>query len=314
MANFDVNVSTEPMARTMDGVTKSVQVVGGAVSAMQVAVIASEKAAADKICRSVDTGFYTLIKSRMSQRLSQFQSTMRSRVGAMLETSMAIDRVRTQMTGDFNRIKARYAKLFSGLDRTLDERVRAIDSDAMELSKKRTSILLDRHCQEAPVAMYCMTDTTNVALKSTAARVKVRTAESIDDLSNGARLVVRHQRTLDSIAEDGVAAQDALFFMPVVYVASESMSVPDAYSFEAYAPQAVDVSTRNAIVLRMREAGAELGNDLVAYGTQIRHEYEHMVSCSGVDPRVAQTMLGLFDASRPGALATAISQENGSRA
>ncbi len=313
MANFDVNVSTEPMARTMDGVTKSVQVVGGAVTAMQVAVIASEKAAADKICRSVDAGFYTLMKSRMSQRLAQFQSTMRSRVGAMLETGAAIEHVRTQMTGDFNRIKARYTKLFSGLDRALDERVRAIDSDAMELSTKRASILLDRQCQDAPVAMYCMADTTNVALKSTAARVKVRTAESIDELGNGARLIVRHQRAVDSIVENGVAAQDTLFFMPVVYAACESISMPDVYSFEAYAPQAVDASTRNAIVLQIRAAEAELGNDLDTHGAQIRQEYEQAVSRSGIDPRVAQTMLELYDSSQTGALATTDSQENGSR-
>ena len=79
MADFNFTVDTGPMAERIRSVNHSVEAVGGAVTAMQVAVVASERMATDKICQSIDGGFYMLLRSKLSQRIAEFTSTMSSR-------------------------------------------------------------------------------------------------------------------------------------------------------------------------------------------------------------------------------------------
>ena len=309
MASFDFLVDTNPMAQTIDGVNHKVGIVGGAVTAMQAAVIASEKAASDRVCSSIDNGFYMLMRSRFSQRLAQFQSNMSSRVGSMTETGAAIDRTHQQMLGDFNRIKSRYMKLFDSLDRNLEERVAELDRPAMVLSQKRKSLLVDSQCRQAPAALFYSEELGNVALKAQSATIKSRALGSIDSLGHGAESMIAYERETAFAMEDGTSRGAAVEHVPVVYSVGESLAAPNEFFINVSAPSALPSDSQTAIARRVRAEGNALASSSSGDVAAIRTSFVEKLAQNRVDDRVSQVMLWLFDSSFYGAAATAPSDQ-----
>ena len=232
MAHFDFTVDTDPMARKIDDVTAGVGLVGTAVTAMQAAVIASEKKASAAICKSIDSGFYMLLRSRLSQRIAQFASTMNSRAGSMMETAKAIDHTHDQMQGDFNRIKARYFKLFTSLDRSLEKRVRELDQDAMALAQVRNTFISSRQCHDAPAALFYASDIDNAVLKTSNALLKKKVVGSIEQLSEGTRHIINYTRLTESVLEPSVPSGAPFECVPVVYAVAESQIAPNTFTLQ----------------------------------------------------------------------------------
>ncbi len=295
MATFNFNVDTRPMARSLDDVSSNVAVVGTAVSAMEAAVIASERKATEKICQSIDGGFYLLMRTRLSQRVAKFTSTMSSRSGSMMETSQAIDHTHQQMLGDFNRIKARYLKLFDRLDRSLRKRIEDLDRPAMELASARQSVLAARRCQEAPAALFYASDTSVVALKASCARTKARVEDSLSELGQGARSIMDYGRTTRNVFERHTAGE-SVSFVPVVYAVTENQVTPDNYAFEVHTPEFLSPQTQASVAQSVRRRQQDLRGANGQEVASVRASFARKLATSGVDERVAQTMQGLFDA------------------
>ena len=302
MAQVNFTVDTHPMAQKIDGVAAEVGVLGTAVTAMQAAVVASEKRASEKICQSIDGGFYMLLRSRLSQRVAQFSSTMNSRVGSMMETASAIEHTHEQMQGDFNRIKARYVKLFSRLDRSLEKRVRELDKDAMLLAQQRDVLLTQRQCSDAPAALYYSADISKVALKASNASLKKKAVLSIDQLGKEAQHIIRYKQMTSSVFEtrrhaDASSSELPFYYVPVVYAVTENLATPGSYAMQVQTPGTFDPKTQSELAVRVRHNQDRLkgsnGGDLFT----IRTSYSNKVEQSRVDARTAQTMMALFDTS-----------------
>lgn len=299
MASYSFKVDTQPMAEEIGGVNKSVGLVGAAVTAMQAAVIASERKAADDICKSIDNGFYLLMRSRLSQRVAQFSSIMNSRVSSMMETASSIARTHEQMRGDFNRIKTRYVKLFGRLDRELDRRVRELDRDAMQLAHIRDALLGGQQCQKAPAALYLTSDTSQVALKTSSARLKARSWDSICELDTGVRHIIGYERATSSIYERGTVSGSPYECIPVVYASLENLAVPQAYALEMQMPDVLGPKTQAKLAADIRSRKDLLeGAGAQEYET-IRAAFSLKIANNHVDARVAKTMFALFEASSP---------------
>ena len=297
MAKFDFTVDTDPMARKIDDVTAGVGLVGTAVTAMQAAVIASEKKASDAICKSIDGGFYMLLRSRLSQRIAQFASTMNSRAGSMMETAKAIDHTHDQMQGDFNRIKARYFKLFTNLDRSLEKRVQELDQDAMALAQVRNTFISSRQCHDAPAALFYASDIGNTVLKTSNALLKKKAVGSIEQLSQGTQHVMDYKRMTESVFEPAVPSGAPLECVPVVYSVAESQIAPNTFTLQVQTPEGLPPQTQANLVAGVRRGQSKLtGSDQRDIAT-IRGSFVNKVTTSNLDARVSQTMVNLFDAS-----------------
>ena len=298
MATFDFRITTEALAHEMDRVTRNVNTMGTAVGAMEAAVIASEKEASDTICRSIDSGFYMLLRSRLSQKLAQCASTMNSRVGSMMETADAIDRTHQQMVGDFNRIKSRYVKLFDNLDRNLDDRVRELDREAMDLANRRTSILVDMQAREAPSVLYYTSDVHGVALKASTAKMKSRAVESIGQLGSGAEHVVELNKKTNAVYDTHVVCDRVTpVLVPVVYANEESVASPGSYALTVHTPTDLDPHAQAQIATEIRRREGAASGSETKNVPAIRAAYLERLNSTQMDPRVSQTMVQLFNAS-----------------
>ncbi len=127
MANFKFTVDTEPMAESINRVSYHVDGVTTAVVAMQTAVIIAEQRAADNVCRNLDNGFYTLIRSQVSQKIARLNSDVNSKTMEMVQQTAALRSIRGRMERDYMMIAARYNKLFNSLNNNLRIRIFELD-------------------------------------------------------------------------------------------------------------------------------------------------------------------------------------------
>lgn len=137
MADFNIVVDTAPMAESVDAVSGHLTATTAAVVAMQTAVIASEKRAADKICADVDKGFFNLIRSQISMKLSVCYTEMQAKLALLMEYNKTLTRTQERMEGDFNRVRGQYRHIFKGLDKALSNRISQLDKDAVGIAEAR---------------------------------------------------------------------------------------------------------------------------------------------------------------------------------
>jgi len=115
MASIDCVLDTNPMAAEIGTVSNHVKVTTTAVVAMQTAVVIAEAKAADHVCDNVNKGFYTLIRSQISQKIAKLQSEVDSHLMQLNQQRKQLLSIKGRMERDYNMISNRYLKLFNGL-------------------------------------------------------------------------------------------------------------------------------------------------------------------------------------------------------
>ena len=183
MANFNFDVDTSPMARTVESVKGHVNGVTTAVTAMEAAVIATERRASQTICENVDNGFYTLVKSQISQKAVAAYTEMTTKQMTLLQLAKALDAVKKQMLADFNMISKRYNKLFQSLNRALETRVRELDRPSMNLAAIKRSLVFDKLKDNTALVFSASNETLFTAQTSLGGKLKQKTRDAMQTLS-----------------------------------------------------------------------------------------------------------------------------------
>jgi len=144
MASIDCVIDTEPMAASINRVSKHVDATTAAVVAMQTATVAAERAAAALVCGRIDAGFHSLILSQLSQRAARAKAIVDSKIAQLAQQGQLLARLRDQMEMDFHRIKGRYTQLFRTLDQTLALRIAELDRGVFDMVHTQRDRLLVR--------------------------------------------------------------------------------------------------------------------------------------------------------------------------
>jgi len=140
MAEFRFTVDTDPMAHSLNNITHHVDGVTTAVVAMKTAVVLAEENAANNVCKNVNKGFYTLIRSQISQKIAKLRSDTDSKFMEMRQQSISLASIKDRMEKDYNMISRRYVKLFDSLNKSLRSRVFELDKPtAVFVNKEMTS-------------------------------------------------------------------------------------------------------------------------------------------------------------------------------
>lgn len=121
------------MASQMMQVSEQVHGTTEAVVSMQSAVIATEIQSAQEICSNVNRGFFTLVRSQISQKIAQNQSRVEALLMKMEQQKRLLLNVKANMEREYGRIAARYLTLFSRINKELEQRIRQVDQPVFEL-------------------------------------------------------------------------------------------------------------------------------------------------------------------------------------
>ena len=144
MPTFNYTVNTQPLADKMGGISGHVNATTAAVIAMQTAIIEAEEEAAKHVSENVNKGFYSLIRSQISQKIAKLQSSVDSQLMLMDQQKNALKSIKLTMQKDYNMISARYNKIFNVLNSNLKNRVYELDSPVITFAFKEINRLTNR--------------------------------------------------------------------------------------------------------------------------------------------------------------------------
>ena len=222
MADFNFTVDTSPMASEIRSVSTNVNVVSGAVVAMQAAVIAAEKEGTDHVCENVNRGFYSLMHSQISQKIAQLTSTVEAKLLELGQYAAALKGIQSRMTADYNMISARYTKLFKSINNNLEARVAELDMPVFKLVDRDMKLVDSRmRLNSAQFAVHQLESVLSSQLLA-ASKVKIdaeTTLGTITKFIKGSRAQTRKSEA--SMQETRVDSVEDIF-IPVSIIESTS--------------------------------------------------------------------------------------------
>lgn len=130
-------IDTAPMAAEIQRVSHHVDGTTAAVVTMQSAVIAAEKHSAEKVCSNVNRGFFTLMRSQISQKIAYKQSRVEALLMQLAQQKRQLLSIKSNMEREYGRISARYLRIFTSVNKELEQRIRQIDQPVFELVNKQ---------------------------------------------------------------------------------------------------------------------------------------------------------------------------------
>jgi hypothetical protein len=302
MAEFDFTVDTTPMAHSIDGAKGHLNGVTAAVTAMEVAVIASERAASKKICENVDEGFFMLVKSQISQKAVAAYTEMESKQMTLLQLAKAIDNIKRQMESDFNMIAKRYAKLFQSLNKELETRVKELDRPAMQLAEIRKNMVFDKLNNDTSMLFSISDEALPLAQTALSGKLKQKTREAIGTLSDAVYENSSYSKKVDSILiknDNDYSGEKKTHFMPAVFFVTDSLLNSGDYIENVYTVQ-TDVWQNTApVVSEINRVNKDLNwSPLISEEKAlIRREFLALCEKESGEERVSKEIIRLFDES-----------------
>ena len=291
------NVDTRPMADEIQTVSNHVRGTTAAVVTMQGAVIAAENNSAKKICSNVNRGFFTMMRSQISQKIANKQSRVEALIMKLGQQRRLLLGVKNNMEREYARIAERYLKIFTSINKELETRIRQIDMPVFDLVNKHMLTNTNR--------MYSLTGwaTTSQAEGLTQSqRILVsnmkHNAELALDQSTGFLSQIGEQRVLISkiLISNPTGNEDKKCNLPVLVMESinNSNKIPK-----------VDIKVPSA--LRRQDATLienylQGDNSLTwkqkVHSEELEDEFEKNVSSSKASDRVKKLVREMFAASK----------------
>lgn len=296
MADFNFVVDTNPMAESVKQVSNHVTATTAAVVAMQTAVIASEKKAADKVCANVDKGFFNLIHSQISMKLSTAYTEMQAKLALLMEYSKTLAKTQDRMEGDYNRVKGQYKHIFKGLDKALSNRVAQLDSDAVVIAETRKKVVLGMFERHVPEAVVTSAEVNISDQKIVASRIKDKTSNSLNFLADKVSENRTYKQLMESKLYDVSPEKRHEEYIPVIYASKQSTLVTDTYVFSLQYPEYLPEQIKNTInlnILNQNEICANDQKDDFERKT-VSDEFQALVASAALDQRVAEHMMRMF--------------------
>ena len=229
MADLQFDIDTTPMAQTVDTARGHLNGVTVAVTAMEAAVIAAERASSKTICENVDNGFYMLVKSQISQKAVAAYTEMTSKQITMLQLAKALENVKRQMEGDFNMIIRRYTKLFQSLNKALDIRIKELDRPAMHLAEIKKTVIFDKLKDDSSMLFSISSEALPFAQTALAGKLKQKTQETLLTLSDSVNENSSYSEKVDSILiknENDNSGDSDFRYLPAIFSATDSLLNP----------------------------------------------------------------------------------------
>ena len=298
MANFNYTVDTKPMADEMRSVSRHVNATTGAVVAMQTAVIIAEEKAADHVCNNVNKGFYSLIRSQISQKMAKLQSEVDSHLMQLVQQKNALLSIKNRMQKDYNMIASRYIKLFNGLNSNLKQRVFELDKPTIDFAVKEVDKVSNRTKYLTATIPIAQLESLAASQKIVASNVKYRGFNVIKSMRSFLFEMNTQKKLTDQILiNDGRYTETAIVYIPIV-ICECNRDKTDAGVEISVSDVELDNISKSAI---KNTTFAELNQiewqAKSTPNTEVKSEFSKLVSTSSKSQRVKDMATKLFQSN-----------------
>ncbi|HKM44004.1 MAG TPA: hypothetical protein VJY12_00935 [Dysgonamonadaceae bacterium] len=298
MATFNYTVDTKPMADEMRSVSRHVNATTGAVVAMQTAVIIAEEKAADHVCNNVNKGFYSLIRSQISQKMAKLQSEVDSHLMQLVQQKNALLSIKNRMQKDYNMIASRYIKLFNGLNSNLKQRVFELDKPTIDFAVKEVDKVSNRTKYLTATIPIAQLESLAASQKIVASNVKYRGLNVIKSMRSFLFEMNTQKKLTDQILiNDGRYTETATVYIPIV-ICECNRDKTDTGIEISVSDVELDNISKSAI---KNTAFAELNQiewqAKTSPNTEVKSEFSKLVSSSSKSQRVKDMATKLFQSN-----------------
>lgn len=298
MANFNYTVDTKPMADEIRSVSRHVNATTGAVVAMQEAVIIAEEKAADHVCNNVNKGFYSLIRSQISQKMAKLQSEVDSHLMQLVQQKNALLSIKNRMQKDYNMIASRYIKLFNGLNSNLKQRVFELDKPTIDFAVKEVDKVSNRTKYLTATIPIAQLESLAASQKIIASNVKYRGLNVIKSMRSFLFEMNTQKKLTDQILiNDGRYTETATVYIPIV-ICECNRDKTDAGVEISVSDVELDNISKSAI---KNTTFAEL--DQIEWqaksnhNTEVKSEFSKLVTSSSKSQRIKDMATKLFQSN-----------------
>lgn len=221
MATFNYTVDTYPMAEEIGSVSNHVKATTTAVVAMQTAVVLAEAEAADQVCNNVNRGFYTLIRSQISQKLARLKSEVDSHLMQLNQQRKQLLAIKGRMERDYNMISSRYHKLFNGLNANLKQRIYELDRPTIDFATREMVKASNRTKNLTATVPITQIESLAISQKIVASNVKYRSLNVINSMTHFLGSMNEQKNLTDRILlETNCNIKNSSLSIPIVVVES----------------------------------------------------------------------------------------------
>ncbi len=135
----NIRVDTNPFDKSVQHCGANVNLLTAAVVATEAAEIVSKEKNSKKVADSIIGGFFSYIRSEISQQVAELSLNIESQMMHLNELAQSCKAKKDQMEVDFNRIASRYLKIFEDLNHELSNRIFNLDKPAFVFKKETDS-------------------------------------------------------------------------------------------------------------------------------------------------------------------------------
>ena len=297
MAHFNFRVDTGEMAESIQGVSRHVDGVTAAVVAMETAVILAEKEGSENICKNVNFGFYSLIKSQISQKLAKHKSEAEAKLMELQQQSSALLSIRGRMEKDFNMIASRYTKLFDSLNIGLRSRVFELDRPTTDFLHKDIAQIENRPKRLAGNPTTNQNESLTQYVAISVSNTKYNGLNNIRTMKEFVHGSESQRHLVESILGNDNIDRPQVLYAPVIVSEQCDLHVKQNTWSQSATPIGAEADSK--IHSSVKDAISDFKWQSADYPSQnqIKREFNLRVLESEVPDRVKRTITSLMDSS-----------------
>jgi hypothetical protein len=295
MATFNYTVDTHPMAAEINTVSNYVAGTTTAVVAMQTAVVLAEAKAADRVCSNVNKGFYTLMRSQISQKIAKLQSEVDSHFMKLTQLRKNLGGIKNRMERDYNMISNRYLKLFNGLNSNLKQRVFELDKPVINFAVKDVEQISNRTKYLTATIPISQLESLSVSQKIIASNVKYRGLNVINSMRVFLGDMADQKKLTNKILLENYHVENAAMSIPVI-ISEVNLDKYDNKSLEVTVSNVVFSNVTKSAIKNTVFASAENMNWQTAkeFDREVKSEFSKFIAGSSSSQRVKDLANKLF--------------------
>lgn len=235
-----IQVDTNPFDHSVNALKHHVDALSGAVVASEAVYVAEKTKSANSISKSVTDGFFTLIRSDITQQMAALKSKIDALVMKLNDMKQGLVKIHQQMGLDYTRITERYSKVFEDLDQETKNRVSALDQ-ALLSAQREMSQELARPIDKGTSAIPTIFGGENSQAQTSMVAASIRSR--VHQLLINSQAYLSGERTLTrnftATLWDDLPSEGSSVSLPVIYLCADD---PEGHAIEEVFTGASDLS------------------------------------------------------------------------
>ncbi|MDE5688329.1 MAG: hypothetical protein K2I18_06875 [Paramuribaculum sp.] len=299
MAYIDCVVDTNPMAHSINTVTHNINGTTAAVVGMKAAVIKAEQDAAEHVCSNVNRGFYTLIRSQISQKMAKLRSEVDSHLMQLNQQRKQLVAIRNRMERDYNLTSARYLKTFTTINRNLKQRVYELDRPVMDFATKDMEQVTNRTSQLTAIVPLSQEESVKQSQHIIASNIKYRGMQVVRSASRfleGSREL--NDMTAKVLLTENISEASRHILYPAM-VCESRIDASDNRSTAVYVTDhGISQQAQGTIRTALSAAAVNAQWTPAPVSRALAGEFGRLVDSSGMSQRAKDMAMKMFNAAQ----------------